>query len=43
MRSVDDLVQISSTRRVSTVAREGVEFPITIKNTLPRSEHRSRR
>lgn len=38
---LDDLlqngVQISSTHRVSTVAREGVEFPITIRNTLPDS------
>lgn len=36
--TVLDQVQISSTRLVSTVAREGVEFPITIKNTLPRSD-----
>lgn len=38
---LDDLLQnrveISSTRRVSTVAREGVEFPITVRNTLPAS------
>jgi len=31
-------VAISSTPRVSTVAREGVEFPITIRNTLPASD-----
>lgn len=30
-----DGVQISSNPKVSTVAREGVEFPITVKNLLP--------
>jgi hypothetical protein len=29
-----DKIQIRSSARVQTVAREGVEFPITIKNTL---------
>lgn len=33
-----DKIEISSERRVRTVAREGVEFPITIKNLLPRSD-----
>lgn len=35
--NLQNMVQISSTPRVSTVAREGVEFPITIRNTLPAS------
>ncbi len=30
-----DQVRISSTRKVSTVARQGVEFPITVRNDLP--------
>ena len=30
-----DRIRISSTRKVSTVAREGVEFPITVRNDLP--------
>ena len=33
-----DGVVISSTPKVSTAAQDGVEFPITIKNVLPRSE-----
>lgn len=33
-----DNIQISSAPRVQTVAREGVEFPITIKNLLPPSD-----
>lgn len=28
-------IRISSTRKVSTVARQGVEFPITVRNDLP--------
>lgn len=31
-------VEISSSRGFSTVARQGVEFPITVKNDLPRSD-----
>jgi len=33
-----DGVVISSTPKVSTAAQDGVEFPITIKNALPRSD-----
>lgn len=33
-----DKVEISSAPRVRTVAQEGVKFPITIKNLLPRSD-----
>lgn len=33
-----DRIEISSAPRVRTVAREGVSFPITIKNLLPRSD-----
>lgn len=32
---LDDGLRISSNPKVSTVAREGVEFPITVRNQLP--------
>lgn len=32
---LDDGLRISSNPKVSTVAREGVEFPITVRNELP--------
>ena len=35
---VTNQVEIRSTRRVSTVAQQGVVFPITIRNLLPRSD-----
>ena len=34
-----DKIQIRSSARVQTVAREGVEFPITIRNTLKPIQH----
>lgn len=33
--ALDDGLRISSNPKVSTVAREGVEFPITVRNQLP--------
>jgi hypothetical protein len=35
---LDDRLRISTNPKVSTVAREGVEFPITIQNLLPADE-----